>query len=328
MNYADDRVEVIPDLWRILLTAALVIGSAAASFATVRAWRAPNRPAAVQSASLTVDTQPTGAELLIDGQPRGTTPQTVSIEPGGHSFVVRLAGAERTVRVTLAPGAHVVHHFELAARPRAAGRLSIVTDPAGARVAVDGRARGASPLVVDDLAAGEHVVSVEGESGSAQRTITVASGATSEALFSLARSAAPLGGWMVVSSPFPVEVSERDEIVGSSGASKIMLAVGRHNIVLRNDALGYAGQRSVEVVPGRVVRVDVDPPRARVNINARPWADVSIDGTAVGQTPLANLNLPIGSHQITFRHPQFGERTDRFTVAANRENRVAVDFTK
>jgi hypothetical protein len=329
MNHADDRAHVIPDVWRILLTAALFGGSAGASFVTVRAWRVPVQAEAVASARLTIDTQPAGAELLIDEQRRGTTPQTVAIEPGDHTFVVRAAGVERTVRVTLAPGAHVVHHFELAAKPAAAGRLSIVSEPAGARVTVDGRLRGTSPLVVENVAAGEHVVSVEGETGTAQRKITVANGATSDVLFSLTHSAAaPVAGWMVVSSPFPVDVIERDEVVGSSGASKIMLAAGRHNVVLRNDALGYAAPRNVEVVPGRVARVEVEAPQARVNINARPWADVSIDGVAVGQTPLANLTLPIGSHQITFRHPQLGERTDRFTVAANRENRVAIDLTK
>src|SRR5947209_15077623 len=37
-----------------------------------------------------------------------------------------------------------------------AGRLSIVTDPPGARVEVDGRPRGVSPVVIDGLAAAEH----------------------------------------------------------------------------------------------------------------------------------------------------------------------------
>jgi hypothetical protein len=55
---------------------------------------------------------------------------------------------------------------------------------------------------------------------------------------------------------------------------------------------------------------------------------VSIDGAPAGQTPLANVSLPIGPHEMTFRHPQYGERTERVTVAANRENRVAIDFTK
>jgi hypothetical protein len=48
----------------------------------------------------------------------------------------------------------------------------------------------------------------------------------------------------------------------------------------------------------------------------------------VGQTPLSGLSLAIGPHQVTFRHPQFGERTERITVSAQGVNRVAVDLNK
>jgi hypothetical protein len=203
-------------------------------------------------------------------------------------------------------------------------------------VSIDGNARGVSPLVVDDLSAADHVVAVDGETGSARRTITVAGGALHEMVFSLTPSpassassaSAPVGGWVVVSSPFPVDLIERDELVGTSGAAKVMLAAGRHSINLRNEGLGYMASRVVEVAPGRVVHVTVSPPQARANINARPWADVTIDGTPAGQTPLANVSLPIGPHEITFRHPQLGQRTERVAIAANRENRISVDFTK
>src|SRR5262245_47294018 len=43
---------------------------------------------------------------------------------------------------------------------RSAGRLSIVTDPPGARVEVDGKPYGVSPVLIDGLAAAEHRVKV------------------------------------------------------------------------------------------------------------------------------------------------------------------------
>jgi hypothetical protein len=109
---------------------------AVAAFAAVRAWFAPVRAAAV--AKLSVDTQPTGAELLIDGQPRGRTPATFSIDPGAHTLAVRSSGVERVAQLTLAAGAQVAQYFELTANTPAVapGRLSIVTDPPGLRVAV------------------------------------------------------------------------------------------------------------------------------------------------------------------------------------------------
>ena len=58
-----------------------------------------------------------------------------------------------------------------------------------------------------------------------------------------------------------------------------------------------------------VPAVAIDPPKALVNVNARPWADVLIDSEMVGQTPLSGISLTVGPHQVVFRNPQFGERT-------------------
>ena len=212
------------------------------------------------------------------------------------------------------------------APPAAAGRLSIVTDPAGARVEVDGRSHGVSPVVIEALAAAEHRITVTSEHGSAQRTITVANGVMTEVVFSLPK--APVAGWVAVASPFAVDVVEDGEVVGASGATKIMLAAGKHDIVLRNEKLGFEMPRTITVVPGRIVSLVIDAPTGLLNVNARPWADVLIDGEAAGQTPLSNLVLPLGSHQITFRHPQLGERTEHIVVTSRGVNRVAVDLNK
>jgi hypothetical protein len=311
-----------------LVSVAVVSGVGA--FAAVRAWFAPVGAAAASAATLTVDTQPAGAELRIDDQPRGTTPATFSVDPGEHTLVVRAAGVERTVQLTLAAGAQVAQYFDLMSNGTAAapGRLSIVTDPSGVRVAVDGRPRGISPLVIDGLSAAEHTVSVASDTGSAQRTVAVANGATTEVVFSLPRTAAPVAGWIAVSSPFPVDVMEQSDVIGTSGTSKIMLAAGAHELVLRNDSIGYEAARKIDVTPGAVASVEVVPPEAMVNVNARPWAEVSIDGVPAGQTPLANVALPIGTHEISFRHPQLGERTERIVVTAKGANRVSIDLTK
>jgi hypothetical protein len=212
--------------------------------------------------------------------------------------------------------------------PTAAGRLSIVTDPAGARVQVDGRPRGISPVVIDGLAAAEHLITVVSDSGVAQRTIAVSNDVMTEVVFSLPRPTAPVAGWMAVASPFQVEILEHDEVVGTSGAAKIMLAAGKHEVLLRNESLDFEAARTITVVPGRVTSIEIDPPKGLLNVNARPWADVLIDGEMVGQTPLSSLSLAVGPHQVTFRHPQFGERTERIVVTARGVNRVAVDFNK
>ena len=58
-------------------------------------------------------------------------------------------------------------------------------------------------------------------------------------------------------------------------------------------------------------------------MNARPWAEVTLDGSSVGQTPLSNLLVTVGTHELVFRHPQFGERRQSVVVTAKGPNRIA-----
>jgi hypothetical protein len=52
-----------------------------------------------------------------------------------------------------------------------------------------------------------------------------------------------------------------------------------------------------------------------VQINARPWAQVFVDGSQrrpLGQTPLSDVKVPIGSALI-FENPNFPTKTYRVT---------------
>jgi hypothetical protein len=63
-----------------------------------------------------------------------------------------------------------------------------------------------------------------------------------------------------------------------------------------------------------------------LSINAKPWADVWVDGQPVGMTPLANLRVAVGSHAILWRHPQLGERRQTIEVTADTPARIGMNF--
>jgi serine/threonine-protein kinase len=69
-------------------------------------------------------------------------------------------------------------------------------------------------------------------------------------------------------------------------------------------------------------------PQGRININATPWANVWINGNAAGETPIANLSLPIGTHEIVFRHPQLGEQRMTAVVKAEGITRISAGFQR
>ena len=115
--------------------------------------------AAAGSASIEVASVPPGAEITVDGRWRGRTPQRVTgLGAGSHRVVVEKAGyapSERTMNLA----GNSNHQLALALLPSSAA-LSIVSDPPGAEVHLNGESRGRTPVRIGDLAAGAHDISV------------------------------------------------------------------------------------------------------------------------------------------------------------------------
>jgi serine/threonine-protein kinase len=279
---------------------------------------------------VTIGTTPLGAEVTIDGQAHGLTPVTVQLGPGAHMIVLRRNGEERTIPLQVASGAEITQHYEFAPRPAPAPQtstLSITSDPAGARVLIDGESRGVSPVTIADLSVARHRVTVIGENGTVERQVTTEAGVTSSLVVSLPKAPAMSAGWLTVASPFEVQVLERGEVIGTSAAPRFMVPAGAHEVELINDTLGYKERRKVDVSAGASSTIKVDA-QSTISVNARPWAEVFVDGRSAGQTPIANFSVSLGSHQVIFRHPELGERQQTVVVTAKGANRIAVDLTK
>jgi hypothetical protein len=105
-----------------------------------------------------------------------------------------------------------------------------------------------------------------------------------------------------------------------------MVPAGRHDLELVNESLGYRGTRSVEVANGQVASVRPDWPRGTVALNALPWAEVFVNGERLGETPIGGASLPIGVHEIVFRHPELGERKASAVVTSGAPARLSVDM--
>jgi hypothetical protein len=121
-------------------------------------------------ALLSVVTSPDGAQLSLDGSPRGTTPVTGDIPSGSHTLALTLDGyvaTERSITVVAAETRTVdVTLVATAVAPPPevgeTGRLAVGADEDGWAVFVDGTQVGTTPLAATDVAAGERTVRVEG----------------------------------------------------------------------------------------------------------------------------------------------------------------------
>jgi hypothetical protein len=236
------------------------------------------------------------------------------------------------------------------------GFVRVVSEPAGALVQVDGAARGTTPLRIP-LPPGRHDVVVD--SGSRRTTLiaditpgqdtvhyvawvadapTLPAAPAAAAVVPVrtrsntappATTTAPLSdGWVSVASPLPLDVvDESGHVIGTSEMSRIALPPGVYGVILTSAPLGYSTQQTVRVRAGRVSQIAVDLPSTTLSINATPWADVFVDGRPVGQTPLGNLSVAIGDHQVEFRHPQYGVKHETVRVTLKAPARIAVDMS-
>lgn len=201
------------------------------------------------------------------------------------------------------------------------GRLEVQSEPPGARVLIDGQARGVTPLAVDDLSVGSHAVVFESDAGSVRRTVVVTSDGTAQ----IAESIYP--GWLKVFAPFEVQIAEGTRAMRPDDRNQIILSPGPHDLRFENRALGYAETRRVEVEPGRVTSLSLVPPSSTLTVTATLPAEVFIDGARVGETPLTDQPVSLGTRDVIVRSAAGVERrfTTTVTVAPVRIN---VDFSQ
>ena len=285
------------------------------------------RPVAPPAMStLAVQSNPPGVPIFVDGIERGMTPARVSLTPGSHILELRGRGVPRVIPVTLTAGAELSQYLEFLEGP-STGQISIQSEPAGATVTVDGVQRGVSPLTVAELTPGEHQVVLQGQGTSSTHKVVVQAGATASLIAPMSAPApAATGGWLAVKIPVTVEIRERGNLLGTSETDRLMLSAGRHELEFVNPALSYRATRTVQITAGKITPVPLELPRGVIHINATPWAEVFIDGQRVGETPIGNLTVSIGAHEILFRHPQLGEKRHAVSVTPGTPVRVSMDM--
>ncbi len=118
----------------------------------------PKTPPGPTEASFELTTMPAGAEAVFDGNAelRCTTPCNLNLAMGRHTLLVKNAGYRETQRVfTLPNDPGLIVNLEATA-----GMLSLVTNPAGLTVIIDGQEQPRKTPANFSLSVGEHRVQV------------------------------------------------------------------------------------------------------------------------------------------------------------------------
>jgi len=308
--------------WLVVAAAAVTV---VLCLAAAWRWWPARASSPAGTGTVAIETSPPGASVQVDGRERGTTPLTLPLPAGTHKVTVSGTTDRRELSVTVVSGAQIVHHIELAHLPPTTGRLQ-VSGSVGAPIVLDGTRRGVTPAELADLPAGEHTVTIGDGANAVTQRVAVPAGGVASLFVPLRQSDGQAPAWISVVAPIELQVFNGSAWIGNSSTDRILVLAGSHTINLVNAELKYQESRTVQVQAGRVATVRVDVPDGILHVNAVPWAEVFVDGRRVGETPIANLAVPIGRHEVTLRNPKFPEQKRSVVISLAGPSRLGVDL--
>ncbi|PLW81851.1 hypothetical protein CWI75_13990 [Kineobactrum sediminis] len=227
-------------------------------------------------ANVTVASQPAGAEILVNGEPRGVTPATLEILQGERELALRKMGfteAEQTLNVRAGQAIDLA----IIKLVPAAGLLTLSSTPSGANVTLDGDFQGQTPLTLS-LKPDQPQRLMLSRSGYRRHTETVrlSAGASDQRAIALV---AELGTVDLQVTPAGAEVRVNGKLVGT-GNQTLSLPAHEHRVQVSLAGYNTVNQR-LTPRPSLEQRVSIDLQTEKEARLARLQPEIT---TALGQT--------------------------------------------
>lgn len=268
----------------------------------------PSAPADVHH-QLRVSSTPAGASVFIGGVDSGVVTAVGSVEvpvsgaPGDEiSLELRREGyAPAGIQFVL--GSEPPGPFEIELRPLLR-KLHLVTEPAGAKVVLDGNELpGATPMEIEVTPDELHAVKLSKEGYVDQSLELEPGGELPDEAIRLAAVGIP--GSLQVVSPYSVAVRRGGVTLSQASPSSIVkgLKAGRLQVTLYAPDVFLNREYEVEIREGQTTVLEA-PPLGRFSVKAKPEnCTLTIDGIASGAPPILDQPIASGPHRFEFEWP-------------------------
>lgn len=283
--------------------------------------------------AIAVESEPIGAQVIIDGKERGRTPFLAPLEKGHHEVVLKLEGhREVGTDFTMPADRDLSIRLDLPVGQGTGSRLTLTSTPAGAKVVIDGKEVGISPWS-GDIRPGNHKVSVTAEGFvREERVVQVQPSRDSDVTFALNRAPGP-GKLHVESEPPEAVVAIDGQQAGATPAT-VDVAPGDHTLEVTLE--GYKTiQQQFTIDPGQALSLKLAlqqavegqvPPLIAVASDPA-GAQLFVDGKSIGPTPIKARSTP-GAHEIKLSLDGYVTRTGKIHLPDSRdfELRMAISL--
>jgi PKD repeat protein len=192
--------------------------------------------------TLSVSSTPPGAMVFIDNAAKGITPVILTdMAIGTHELLLRKAGFDDYTRsILIEPSTPVTIGATLrkilpesTTPPSDSGSIAITSSPAGAMVVVDTIHRGTTPLILTEIPAGIHLVTLSSKGyDDWNHTISVGSGQMAAINAELEATKEITGSLAVITDPPGADVFIDGNFNGVSPVTIQGLSAGMHTVLL------------------------------------------------------------------------------------------------
>ncbi len=130
-----------------------------------------------------------------------------------------------------------------------------------------------------------------------------------------------------------IKVGEQTRETDKDHRAQLVLPAGRHSITA--ELAGYSSEkRDVVLEPGEHQKIEIaftkklpkqvdrGQPMGRLTVRTTPWSDVYLGGKKLGQAPFADLELPAGTHTLTFKNPSRPQVTKTVKINAGKSTKL------
>jgi TolB-like protein len=271
--------------------------------------------------SLSINSVPTGSVVMINGQVKGKTPYSIDrIKSDSYNIKVS-KDLYHTYEENFIITDGSVNTRDISLTP-AFGKLTVKTNPAGAKVRIDGQSRGATPFELDELPSGNyHITLTKDLFQTIDLDIVIEDGKNLDLNPKLeARS----GTLSITGKPNGAIITANGKKIGNLPLKGYRIAEGM--VELTASAKDYHSQTEFMNIQRdqsyeHVFNLERHAGKLTV-ITEPPDADVYLDGEGKGKTPSILNGIPVGLHNVDIKHPSFLPQSETFTLALNENKKI------
>ncbi|MFW6313383.1 MAG: trypsin-like peptidase domain-containing protein [Spirochaetota bacterium] len=268
-----------------------------------------------------------GMEFSVNGEPVGTTPLEVTLEPGRYELelVGDLYSSVESVVVREDQRVGLIYSPPLS---RNHGSLVVDAVPDNVAVLLDGERVGSAPLTLESVPTGTYTVGLE-QDGYFAQPVTVDVKRNEQVEVSVEMQSATLVRLPGVPDGAIVTLAGPDGIELTDSGAELYLPDGEWTLTVEHD---YFTNREVVFSVPVVSTVDLTPIAQRGSLvvrNLRDASVVTVKGDLYsGEISGGSAELPAGRYTVTVTTPDYATRTFQTGVQPDEVRTVAVGYER